>query len=74
MKIYGKVNCVYCQKAKDFLDQVGVDYTYIDLGTNPEALEFILQQGHKSVPQIYDGETYVGGYAALVTYLDTKKT
>lgn len=67
--IYGKQGCINCNKAKQFLDGKGIDYEYVDLGTNPEALEFILAEGHKQVPQIYLEGSYIGGYEGLVAYV-----
>lgn len=70
--IYGKEGCVFCVKAKTFLDRKGFTYGYIDIGEedNEDALHFvkeILQA--RTVPQIMksDGQvTYVGGFEELV--------
>lgn len=67
--IYGKQGCVNCNKAKQFLDNKGIDYEYTDLGTNPEALEFILQEGYRQVPQIYADGEHIGGYEGLVGHV-----
>lgn len=67
--VYGKAGCVNCVKARNFLDRKKIQYEYIDLGANPASLEWIIQKGHKQVPQIYDGETYVGTYQGLVGYV-----
>ena len=67
--IYGKTNCPNCFKAKNLLDNKHIPYTYINIDENKEKYEWIISQGHKQVPQIYDGDTYIGTYQGLVEYV-----
>ena len=67
--IYGKQGCSNCAKAKQFLDQKGIEYEYIDLGTNPEALEFVLSRGYRQVPQVFLDGQHIGTYAGLVGHV-----
>lgn len=65
--IYSKSYCPYCSSAKSFLDQLGKEYTEIDLEADPEkAREIIEITGMMTVPQIFDGEAkkenFIGGY------------
>jgi glutaredoxin len=69
--IYGKPNCVYCQRAKTHITKNGYPYTYKELGidfTREELLEKF--PNAKTFPQITverDGSTeYVGGYDELI--------
>jgi glutaredoxin len=45
----------------------GIEYQEIKIDENPKAREFILAEGHRTVPQIYqDGKLLVeGGYQGL---------
>lgn len=70
-KIYGKPSCVFCIKAKNLLDREGFDYEYIDITQDESAKAYITNAlKAKTVPQILDDETYVGGYTELVEYLE----
>lgn len=50
------------------LTQKGIQYEEIRVDQDPEAREFIINAGHRTVPQIYrDGQLFVeGGYQGLV--------
>lgn len=66
-KIFGKPACVYCTKAKNLLDRKGIEYEYVDISTDADAYDFIVNEnGFRTVPQIWGNETYIGGYEALV--------
>lgn len=68
LTVYSKSNCPFCEQAKAFLDSKGVEYRIIKIDENPEAREFLMQQGFRSVPQIFsEDELFVeGGYQGLV--------
>lgn len=68
LTVYSKSNCPFCEQAKAFLDSKGVEYRVIKIDENPEAREFLMQQGFRSVPQIFsEDELFVeGGYQGLV--------
>jgi glutaredoxin len=67
--IYSKNNCPFCVKAKNLLKLKGVSYEEIriDEMSNVAHKEFIVAEGHRTVPQIYqDGKLLVeGGYTGL---------
>jgi glutaredoxin 3 len=65
--IYSKNDCPYCVQAKKLLELKGIEYTEIRVDEVPEAREFIVNEGHRTVPQIYrDGKLLVaGGYQGL---------
>ena len=54
--------------AKQWLDKNGFVYEEIRVDTNPEARQFLIDQGHRTMPQIYHkGKLLVeGGGQALV--------
>jgi glutaredoxin 3 len=65
--IYSKAHCPFCDKAKALLKLKGVEYTEVRIDEDDQAREFILEQGHRTVPQIYrDGKLLVeGGFQGL---------
>ena len=53
--IYSKNNCQACDQAKNYLKNHGVAYEEVKIDQVPAAREFLLNEGHRSVPQIYKG-------------------
>jgi len=66
--LYSKPLCPYCEMAKHYLTKNEIEYEEIRVDTNPEAREFLLSEGHRTMPQIYhNGKLLVaGGGQALV--------
>ena len=62
VQIYTTDWCPYCNAAKSLLDDKGVPYEEIDV-TEPSLREAMIQRAHgrRTVPQIFIGETHVGG-------------
>ena len=73
LKVYSKSNCPFCDRAKHLLTQKGIVYEEVRVDLNPEAREFIMQAGHRTVPQIYLGDQVFveGGYQGLAGLDDT---
>ena len=67
LTVYSKNNCPFCVQAKNLLQLKGIEYEEIKIDEVPEAREFVLAEGHRTVPQIYkDGVLFVqGGYQGL---------
>lgn len=40
--VYGRPDCEDTQRARDYLDERGVTYEYIDINQDPEAEEFVV--------------------------------
>lgn len=70
IKIFSKPNCPFCERAKQYLDALNVQYDTIDITKNPMAHSFLVKEGHKTVPQFYNEEKllFEGGYTELVKY------
>jgi glutaredoxin len=68
LKIYSKTSCPHCDSAKQFLESKDIEFEVINIEQDSEAKEFLVGEGHRSVPQIYkDDELFVeGGYSALI--------
>ncbi|MFB3117925.1 MAG: glutaredoxin 3, partial [Myxococcota bacterium] len=64
--IYAKDGCPYCVMAKQLLQSKGVEWTEIDIETDAGRRdEMIERSGRMTVPQIFIGETHVGGFEDL---------
>ncbi|MDD7805809.1 MAG: glutaredoxin 3 [Endozoicomonas sp. (ex Botrylloides leachii)] len=60
--IYTSQYCPYCIKALDLLNAKGVTYTNISIDSHPDIrVEMTKKAGSHTVPQIWIGETHVGG-------------
>lgn len=55
--LYTKPTCSFCVVAKNRLTEWGYEYTEIDVSTNEAGLNFLKEQGHRTVPQIYITES-----------------
>lgn len=60
IKIYGKSNsCVNCNIAKDTLNKYNIEYKFIDVTEDDEALKLIRSLGYRQVPVIEnEGDWY----------------
>ena len=66
LTVYTKNNCPFCDQAKALLDSKGVTYNTINVESQPDAREFLVDQGLRSVPQIFNGTTLLqGGFQGL---------
>jgi thioredoxin reductase (NADPH) len=64
--IYTRNSCPYCAMAKQLLHSKGVDWTEINIETEVGRRdEMIERSGQLTVPQIFIGETHVGGFDDL---------
>jgi glutaredoxin len=64
--IYSKNNCPFCDRAKALLESKGVGFKTVNIEDEPDAREFLVDQGLRSVPQVFkDGVLLPGGYQGL---------
>jgi Glutaredoxin, GrxC family len=65
--MYTTAVCPYCIRAEMLLKQRGVnDIDKIRVDQNPELRAVMMEKtGRRTVPQIYIGDTHVGGYDDL---------
>jgi glutaredoxin 3 len=68
VKMYTTQVCPYCQRAKALLQQRGVaQIEEIRVDLNPAERDTMIQiTGRRTVPQIFIGDTHVGGCDDLV--------
>lgn len=67
VEIYTTPSCGYCHAAKRLLTQKGVSYAETDVSVDAAQRQAMIQRakGSRTVPQIFIGDTHVGGYDDL---------
>ena len=76
-KIFGKLSCPHCMRAKQYLKEANIEHEYLDVVKSPSALYEMLARvkpiiGAKTpvtVPQIWIKGEYVGGADELATII-----
>ena len=64
--MYSKNNCPFCDRAKALLESKGIEFKTVNIEQEPDAREYLVDQGLRSVPQIFkDGILLPGGYQGL---------
>lgn len=54
--------CPYCARALGLLDSKGAEFEVINVDERPEArAQMMARSGRRTVPQIFIGDTHVGG-------------
>lgn len=63
IEIYTSPLCGFCHAAKRLLTQKGAEFTEIDVLADPSRKPEMMDRAHgrHTVPQIFIGETHVGG-------------
>ena len=65
--IYSTGICPYCVAAKNFLKSKGRSWTELRVDTDPaNRAAMAARTNRSSVPQIFIGDTHVGGYEELI--------
>jgi glutaredoxin 3 len=60
--MYSTSWCPYCERARSLFERKNVPFEEIDVDARPEArAEMMKRSGRRTVPQIFVGETHVGG-------------
>ena len=70
-EIFGKPDCIHCEKAKFLCKQKGIKYSYKELDKDFD-FDFIKKSfpNARTFPQIVVDGIYVGGYDELSKYLE----
>lgn len=64
--------CVFCDRVKALLDGYGIPYSELDISRG-YMHEFTIEEGFKSVPQVFLNNKHIGGFEATVAYLRGNK-
>ncbi|MDX2368849.1 MAG: GrxA family glutaredoxin [Colwellia sp.] len=70
--IFGHQACGFCRQAKAVMETKELDFRYVDIheeGISQADLAETVGRPVTTVPQIFHGEEYVGGYQELMQYL-----
>lgn len=72
--IYTRNNCVWCDRAKNLLKINNLEYDEVDLSDDVLRENFYKKFNNsiKTMPQIFIDDNRIGGFEALVDYLDGK--
>ena len=66
--VYSTLYCPYCIRAKQLLDSKGVKYTEIRVDLDPHLRHEMMEKSkRRTVPQIWIGNTHIGGCTELWT-------
>ena len=63
VEIYTSPLCGFCHAAKRLLNQKGIDFSEIDVLSDPDRKPEMIKRanGGRTVPQIFIGDVHVGG-------------
>ena len=66
VRMYTTRFCPYCMRARSLLQDKGVAYTELAVDADPELRgQMMRESGRHTVPQIWIGNTHVGGFDDL---------
>lgn len=60
--VYTKNNCVQCDATKRHLDKLGVEYDTVNISTDAEALDKLIELGYRSAPVVVTNDDSWAGY------------
>ena len=69
-KVYGTRICLYCDKAENLLKTKDLPFEKIYINEDDDAKSYIVEQGFKTVPQIWLDDKWIGGYDDLARFLN----
>ena len=71
IKMYSKENCPNCDHARKMLVNKNMPFEEIKIDQDTSSKQWLVEQGFRSVPQIWDSQgTYIGGYVDLKKYFE----
>ena len=69
VSIFTKPGCQYCAKAKELLQEQGLAYEEIVLGSDASTVSVRAITGKATAPQVFIGGEYIGGSEDLAAYV-----
>lgn len=68
LTVYSKTNCPACVNAKNLLNKYSIEFKEVKIDEDQAAKDFVLSEGHRQVPQIYNGNKLFvqGGWLGLM--------
>jgi glutaredoxin len=76
LTVYSKDSCPQCDQAKNLLATKQIEFEVINVDQDGLARAFIIEEGHRAVPQIYrNGKLFItGGLNGLKKLTDEQLT
>lgn len=65
VKIYTSDTCIQCIKAKEFLDDNGIEYREYNISKSTEARKELIGMGYMSIPVTIIGTDHVLGFDVI---------
>lgn len=63
VKVYSTKTCPWCDKVKEYLDSIKVDYDVVDVSADrAAAMEMVKKTRQRGVPVTEIGEEYIVGF------------
>lgn len=75
LRLYTQDNCKFCDIMKEKLDSWNVSYSAINISHNTKAKEYVIERGHRVVPQLYIHDFHINDVDTLElteAYLDER--
>lgn len=72
--IFGRSDCGFCVRAKQLLESYELEMKWVDInreGISKMDIEKTIGKPVETVPQIFHGQTHIGGYTELAQYVKT---
>lgn len=60
--VYSKPACVQCTATTREMDKRGIEYNYVDLTKDAEAMELVAGLGYRQAPVVVAGEDHWAGF------------
>jgi len=72
--IYGDLNCIWCERAKDLCKQYEMTFTYKEI-RDPGIYDELKEQlpEAKTIPQIFWHGKYIGGFEEFATEIENTR-
>lgn len=64
--LYSVENCEECVHVKKILEKLVIEYSELDVTSDPYRRILVEKTGHFSVPQLTVGDRYIGNYKAII--------
>lgn len=68
--VFSSDGCIWCDRAKELLAANGRTFEVINVREDKNSLAWFKEEGFVTVPQVYHGGKWVGGFERLKGYLD----
>lgn len=67
--VYGTDSCPWCDRAVELIEKHGEEFSYVDVGDDEKAQAMFRAERLRSVPQVFLGDSRIGGYEALRSHM-----